>query len=78
MIFLFLDDNRPKVTEAEDDIPRNWWLNLVAIQSEVAQSRNTVIDRVVNSVNGDRADIGATYTCKNMKGVHVTKLTIPL
>lgn len=68
MFFLSLYDNGRQETEAEDNIPRNWWLNFVAIQSEVAQSRNTFIDRVVNSIDGDRADIGATYTCKKAKG----------
>lgn len=58
----FLDDNGPQETEAEDDIPGNWWLNLIAVQSEVAQSRNTIIDGVVHSFDGDRTDVGATYT----------------
>ena len=74
MSFLFSDDDRPEETEAENDISRNWWLNLVAVESEVAQSRDTVIDRVVNSVDGDRADTGATYTCKDTKGISVTRL----
>lgn len=66
-IFLFLDDNGSQKAEAQNDIPWNWWLNLVAIQSEVAQSRNTFIYRVIDSIDGNRTDVGATYACKKTK-----------
>lgn len=59
-----LDDNGPQATETQNDIPGNWWLNVIAIQSEVAQTRNTVIDRVVHSIDGNRTDVGAINTCK--------------
>lgn len=78
MIFFSLDDNGPQETEAQNDIPGNWWLNLIAIKSEVAQSRNTIVDRVVHSVRSDRADVGATYTYKYTKGINIIRLTIAL
>lgn len=69
-----LDDNGPEETEAQNDVTGNWWLDLVAVQSEVAQTRNTVVDSFVHSFNGHRTDVGATHTCKNTKGSNIIKL----
>lgn len=61
-IFFSSDDNGPQETEAQNYIPGNWWLNVIAIKSEVAQTRNAVIDGVVHSVDSNRTDTGAAYT----------------
>lgn len=79
MIFyflFFLDDNGSQETETQNDIPGNWWFNLIAIQSEVAQSRNTLNDGVVHSIDGDRTDVGAIDTCEYTKEMKVIGLTI--
>lgn len=47
----YLDDDRPEETEAQNDVPWNRWRNLVAIQSEVPQSRSTVgVDIVIQRI----------------------------
>lgn len=56
-MIMVLDDNGREETEAKNDIPGNWWLDVIAVQSEVAQSRNTFIDIVVHSVDSNRTDI---------------------
>lgn len=56
------DDNGPQETETQNDLPGNWWLNLVAIQSEVAQPGNVVIDGVVHCINGDGTDVATINT----------------
>lgn len=66
---MVLDDNGREETEAENDIPGNRWLDVIPVQSEVAQSRNTVIDGVVHSVDSNRTDIGAAYTCNAKTGL---------
>lgn len=60
--FLLLDDDGPQKTEAQDDFPGNRWLDLIAIQSEVAQPGNVVADGVVHGVDGDGADVAAVNT----------------
>lgn len=70
----FLDDNGPQATETQNDIPGNWWLNVIAIQSEIAQTRYTVVDVVVHSLNGNRTDVGPINTCKCTKKINVTGL----
>lgn len=75
---VFLDDNGSQETETQNDIPGNWWFNLIAIQSEVAQSRNTLIDGVVHSIDGDRTDVGAINTCEYTKEMKVIGLTTSL
>lgn len=57
--FFFSDDNRPQETETQNNLSGNWWLNLVAIQSEVSQPGNVAADRVVNGVDGDGTDVAA-------------------
>lgn len=42
--FFSLDDNRPEESETHDHISGNWWLNFVAVQSEVTQSRTTLVN----------------------------------
>lgn len=69
----FLYDDGSQETEAQNDIPGNWWLNVIAIQSEVAQTRNAVIDGVVNGFDSNRTDTGATHTCKYTKGIMIYK-----
>lgn len=71
---IILDDNGPQATETQNDIPGNWWLNVIAIQSEVAQTRNAVIDRVVHGIDGNRTDVGAINTCKCIKKMNVIVL----
>lgn len=68
MIFSFsfrisLDDYGPQETETQNDISGDWWFNVIAIQSEVAQSRSTVID-VDHTTDCDRTDVGAINTCE--------------
>lgn len=65
VVSYWLYNNGPQEAEAENDISRNWWLYLVTIQSKVAQSRNTFVDRVVTVINGNWTDIGATDACKS-------------
>lgn len=60
---MFLDDYGPQETETQNEISGDWWFNVIAIQSEVAQSRSTVID-VDYSTDGDRTDVGAINTCE--------------
>lgn len=59
---IFLDDNGPQEAETQDDLSGNRWLNLVAIQPEVAQPGNVVISGVIHGINGDGTDVVAINT----------------
>lgn len=73
--FFCLDDNRPKETETHDDISGNWWLNFIAVQSEVAESRSTFIKWIAQIFDRHGTDTWAAHSCKlKKKGVNVIRM----
>lgn len=60
---VFSDDNWSEETETQNYVVWNWWFNLIAIQSKVAQTGDTLTDGVVHSVDRDGTNVGTINTC---------------
>jgi hypothetical protein len=59
----FLYDDGPEETEAHHEVSGYWWLDLIAIETEVAEFRSGLSDIALQSISRHRADIRSIHTC---------------